>query len=326
MRVKIKTPSRIHIALIDLNGEIGRVDGGVGIAIEEPYIEIRGYESEENSLSGNIVNLDRFKSVSDKFKHLTDSKASIEVLSDYRGHVGMGSGTQISLAIGEVYNRLFDLGLSVREIAEITGRGGTSGIGVAAFEKGGFIVDGGHSTKEKAGFTPSSASKASPPPVISRQDFPSWRIVAVTPDLTGSSGADEVSLFERHCPVPVEDVRKISHLILMKMIPSVMESNLDDFGDSLWNIQGLGFKKAEIDQYGSVIWDALKELRELTPAVGMSSTGPTIYAITDSDGNATGIQKVAVSYFQDKGLDCEKIITTARNKGADIDVEGEVVE
>lgn len=319
MGIKIRTPSRIHLTLIDLNGEIGRVDGGAGIAIDEPHIEITGNKSDENSLVGNVVNLDRFKSVSKKFKHLTGNNASIEVLSDYRGHIGMGSGTQISLAIGEVYNTLFDLNLSVREIAELTGRGGTSGIGVAAFETGGFIVDGGHSTKEKPGFTPSSASKASPPSVISRQDFPTWRVVAVTPDLTGFSGADEVSLFEKHCPVPIEDVRKVSHLILMKMIPSVMESDLDEFGDSLWSIQGLGFKKAEVDQYGSMIWDALKNLRELTPAVGMSSTGPTIYAITDT--NAEDIQKYAVKYFQDKGLDCEKIITTARNKGADIEVE-----
>lgn len=319
MGIKIRTPSRIHLTLIDLNGEIGRVDGGAGIAIEEPHIEIRGSKSGEDSLSGNIVNLDRFKSVSQRFKRFTGNNASIEVLSDYKSHVGMGSGTQISLAIGEVYNRLFGLNLSVKGIAEITGRGGTSGIGVAAFQSGGFIVDGGHPTREKKGFTPSSASKASPPPVISRQDFPSWKIVAVTPELTGSSGADEVSLFEEHCPVPIEDVRKVSHLILMKMIPSVMESNLDDFGSSLWEIQSLGFKRVEVDQYGSMVWDVLKKLKELTPAVGMSSTGPTIYAITDT--NSKEIQKYAVKYFQDKGLDCEKIITSARNKGADIEVE-----
>lgn len=319
MRIKIKTPSRVHLTLIDLNGEIGRVDGGVGIAIEYPHIEIRGSESVENSLSGNIVNVERFKSIMEKFERFTGHKASIEVLSDYKGHVGMGSGTQISLAIGEVFNRLFNLNLSVREIAEITGRGGTSGIGVAAFEKGGFIVDGGHSTKEKTGFTPSSASKASPPPVISHQGFPPWKIVVVTPDLTGFSGADEVNLFEKHCPVPVEDVKKISHLILMKMIPSIMESNLDDFGDSLWKIQSLGLKKIELDQYKNLMWDVLKNLRELTPAVGMSSTGPTIYAVTDT--NSRDIQKYALNYFQDEGLNCEKIITTAKNKGADIGVE-----
>ncbi|MFO7968251.1 MAG: beta-ribofuranosylaminobenzene 5'-phosphate synthase [Archaeoglobaceae archaeon] len=326
MGIKIRTSSRIHLTLIDLNLEVGRVDGGAGIAIEEPHIEITGNKSEEDSLTGNIVNLDRFRSVSNKFKHLTGHNASIEVLSDYRSHVGMGSGTQISLAIGEVYNRIFDLNLSVREIAEITGRGGTSGIGVAAFQSGGFIVDGGHSTKEKKGFTPSSASKASPPPVISRQDFPPWKIVVVTPELSGFSGGDEVSLFEKYCPVPVEDVRKISHLILMKMIPSIMENDLDDFGDSLWNIQGLGFKKAEVDQYGNMIWDVFRNLRELTPAVGMSSTGPTVYAITETNANAKNIQKYAAKYFQNMGLNCEKIITTARNKGADIDVEGELVE
>ncbi|MEZ5334482.1 MAG: hypothetical protein R2741_04185 [Methanolobus sp.] len=41
-------------------------------------------------------------------------------------------------------NELYNLGKSVRELAIAVGRGGTSGIGVASFEMGGFIVDGGH--------------------------------------------------------------------------------------------------------------------------------------------------------------------------------------
>jgi beta-ribofuranosylaminobenzene 5'-phosphate synthase len=36
--VVIKTPSRIHLTLMDLAGYGGRLDGGVGIALEEPNI------------------------------------------------------------------------------------------------------------------------------------------------------------------------------------------------------------------------------------------------------------------------------------------------
>ena len=32
-RVVIQTPSRLHIGLLDLNGEIGRIDGGLGLGL-----------------------------------------------------------------------------------------------------------------------------------------------------------------------------------------------------------------------------------------------------------------------------------------------------
>ena len=86
----------------------------------------------------------------------------------YPSHSGLGSGTQLSLAAGKLISKMNDLDLTASEIASIVGRGGTSGIGVAAFDKGGFIVDGGHNKAEKPGFLPSSASHASPPPIIAR--------------------------------------------------------------------------------------------------------------------------------------------------------------
>jgi beta-ribofuranosylaminobenzene 5'-phosphate synthase len=208
--------------------------------------------------------------------------------------------------------------MTTRKIAGVTGRGGTSGIGVAAFEKGGFIVDGGHSIKEKKGFLPSSASKATPPPIISRQNFPDWKIVVVIPELMGFSGTREINLFERCCPIAIEDVRRITHLILMKLLPSIVEWDLDEFGEAIWSIQHLGFKRAEIDQYGGLIWRALELARGLAPAVGMSSTGPAIYAITDA--NPKSVVKTCVRYFEENGLKCRGVITKARNRGADIEV------
>lgn len=39
-RIVIKTPSRLHFGLIDMNGEIGRIDGGIGLALESPHTSI----------------------------------------------------------------------------------------------------------------------------------------------------------------------------------------------------------------------------------------------------------------------------------------------
>ena len=35
-KITVITPSRIHMALIDLNGGLGRVDGGIGLSLASP--------------------------------------------------------------------------------------------------------------------------------------------------------------------------------------------------------------------------------------------------------------------------------------------------
>ena len=48
-KVKVRTPSRLHTTLLDLNGKLGRVDGGVGMALEDPNITLE-MESIESGL------------------------------------------------------------------------------------------------------------------------------------------------------------------------------------------------------------------------------------------------------------------------------------
>ncbi len=312
--MRIKTPSRIHITLIDLNGSIGRIDGGVGLALEEPNVEIKARESDAIEIGGRGYNLDRFRLVAEKMSQRFGGGIRIEVVSDYKPHVGLGSGTQISLAVGRAFSELHALHLSTREIAELTGRGGTSGIGVAAFDYGGFIVDGGHSRREKKDFLPSSASKAKPAPLIARHDFPDWKVVIAVPELTGFYGRREVDLFQEVCPIPLEEVRELSHLILMKLLPGIVESDFDAVAASIRRIQQIGFKRAEVDQYGDLIRNCLN----LAECAGMSSTGPTVYAFADTD--ARTVARDFSSYFAERGFECEVVVTRARNRGAEVDV------
>lgn len=311
----MRTPSRVHITLIDLNGSIGRVDGGVGLALKEPFIELRAKESDGIVVKGSAINFDRFRLSAENMAKVCKTGIEIEILSDYDSHIGLGSGTQISLAVGKAFSELYELNLTTRQIAEIMGRGGTSGIGVAVFEYGGFIVDGGHSKKEKGEFLPSSASKAKPAPIIARHDFPAdWDIVVAVPELKGFSGKREVNLFQQYCPVPLEDVRELCHIILMKMLPSVVEVDLDGFGEAVMRIQELGFKKVEIDQYNDLIRNCLS----LADCIGMSSTGPAVYAVTDS--NAKSIARNIKGYFAERGFGCSIYVTKARNRGVEIEI------
>ena len=315
MRVRVRTPSRIHITLIDLNGSIGRVDGGVGLTLDSPGVEIVARESDGVAVKGKAENIERFESVARKFADRFGGGIEIEVISDYPAHVGLGSGTQVCLAVGSAYCTLHGIEMSVRKIAALTGRGGTSGIGIAAFERGGLIVDGGHSTVEKAGFLPSSFSRARPAPVISRLEFPEeWDIYLFIPEGKGFHGMREKDLFEKNTPVPLDDVRELSHIILMKLLPSVAEQDLDGFAEAIYRIQHLGFKRAEVMQYGELITGLIEELRNYG-AAGMSSTGPTVYFVGERDGVRAGRD-----YFSEKGVEVGVVKTKARNRGADIEV------
>lgn len=38
MELLIQTPSRLHLSLLDLNGSLGRIDGGVGLTLKKPSL------------------------------------------------------------------------------------------------------------------------------------------------------------------------------------------------------------------------------------------------------------------------------------------------
>lgn len=326
----IETPSRLHITLIDLNGTIGRIDGGVGLTIEEPklILEARSQDEgldilfkESQSLSEELMKDYRDK-IENTFRKITDflkvdSGFKFEVKKAYPAHSGLGSGTQLSLAAAKLILNLNDYNMNASQIAKIVGRGGTSGIGVRAFDHGGFIVDGGHKIDEKPDFLPSSASKALPAPLIARYNFPQdWNVILAIPNVpAGASGQKEVNIFQDCCPVELGEVQKLSHLILMKMMPSVVEKDLDSFGSAVNEIQDIGFKKIEVEFQDTIINEIIENMRDAgAVGVGMSSFGPTIYAVTDTD--TKNISKVAQSTMKEVGG--KVIATKAKNSGAEI--------
>ena len=249
-RVIVETPSRIHVSLIDMHGGSGRVDGGIGITLDDPRILLEARQSPTCEVSGcDSKTSGQIKDIAASVLEgiHAGSSVAITVRNLYPGHIGLGSGSQLALATAQAICSLYGRTLTVPELAQLTGRGGTSGIGTAAFETGGFIIDGGHRFgpgQEKQVFAPSSASKGvPPPPVIARHAFPpDWRILLAIPDLpAGASGSHEVDIFRKHCPVPLDEVQALCHEVVMRMLPALVEHDLDRFGSSINAIQNLGF-------------------------------------------------------------------------------------
>ncbi len=310
--LKITTPSRLHITLIDMNASRGRVDGSIGLTLDKPTIIIKAESSDSIEVTGSSEHTKRMRNSAGLL--LPEGEGiRINIERDYPSHIGLGSGTQAALAAGMAVNRLYDLGLSVYDIAVKVGRGGTSGIGVSAFESGGFILDGGHKFGEKKGFLPSSASRLPPAPVLLRKDFPDWGIVVAVPQQKGASLKTEVNIFQKVCPVPLREVEELSHIILMQLLPALVEEDIVTFGISINAIQNLGFKKREVElqPVSKELMQALKDGGAY--GAGMSSFGPTVYAFGEDTGN---LMKIAGEFLGENG---QVFITKARNEGARIE-------
>ncbi len=327
IRVLVDAPSRIHITLLDMNGASGRVDGGVGVTLDEPGcvldarkgtgIEVRGGDEEAR------------RRVAEAARVVTEGLglpggAEIALHTTARQHAGLGSGTQIALATAAALCRLYDRDVRVSDLARVVGRGGTSGIGTAAFEQGGFILDGGHrfgTPGAKQDFRPSAASRGiTPPPVLARHSFPDdWRILLVTPNTgAGAHGEGEVDIFRTHCPVPLDEVRELCHEVLMRMIPGLVEHDLDLFGSAINRTQALGFKKVEVAMQHPVVPSLLEATVQAGAAgAGLSSFGPTVYAVGDS--GMADVARAATEILGDR--EGSVLLTQARNCGAIVRTE-----
>jgi beta-ribofuranosylaminobenzene 5'-phosphate synthase len=293
--IKITTPSRLHITLIDMNGEIGRLDGGAGLTLSSPNIKVTAEEADGIRIEGLQGFADRMRKAAENL--LPEGKGiKINVEELIPAHVGFGSGTQSALAAAAAVNELYGLGKSVRELAFAVKRGGTSGIGVTAFENGGFIVDGGHKFKDKGAFMPSAASRVPPGPILFREDFPDWNIVVAVPNEKGMHDQEEIDIFKKFCPLPIEEVREVAHVVLMKMMPAVIEEDIENFGASVNHLQTVGFNKRESLIWPNFVKNIASFMRTRSYGAAVSSFGPVFTPLSTI--------KQKAGYFKLKSRKC----------------------
>ncbi|MBI2979640.1 MAG: beta-ribofuranosylaminobenzene 5'-phosphate synthase [Chloroflexi bacterium] len=320
--VRIAFPSRLHLGLIDLNGEIGRIDGGTGITLEDPQTVI--YAKKNNRLEVEYppdpaVAKRAYEGAQAVIQRYDLPPAKIVIEERPLVHVGLGSGTQLMVGVAKVLCHLAGRSVSAAELGSVVNRGGTSGIGVASIEHGGFILDGGHKFRadgvanSKSEYTPSSAVRGlMPPPVLAHYDFPDWDILICIPTGEQTAGIHEVQIFKVVCPVPLSEVQTICHLILLKMLPAILERDLESFGSALEETQKYGFKKFEFRAQSHNILqckDFLKQNGGI--GVGMSSWGAAIFAFGE---DLSDLEQKA-RRFLDKNMGGTCFITHANNTG-----------
>lgn len=289
---RISTPSRLHFTLIDMNGEIGRMDGGLGLSIQHPGVSfdfgpqdrtvVRGGVPKEQELV--LAEIAAGSAILD-----VEPNIEIAIRRMIPPHQGLGSGTQIRLAVLSALNQRFGLNRSPSELAAISTRGGTSGIGTSAFGCGGLLLDGGHSTGvQKKAFAPSRfATEAGQPPLLLRTDFPAtWGVVLFTPSRhRGLSGRDELDFMLANTPIPLDEVQSTSHIILMLLLPALREVDLGTFGSGVSALQDVGWKRRHWIRPDTEPLRSVKAGFDATAGIhgcGLSSTGATLFGFFDA--------------------------------------------
>ncbi len=319
MKLTIKTPSRLHMGLIDLRGDLGRAFGSIGVGIQYPNIVLTAEESDRLVVEGEQA--ERFKAFAERFIKAVNAKVKckITVEKTIPMHVGLGSGTQSALGVASLISKINNLRVSVEEAAVLTGRASISSVGIGVFKYGGFIVDAGHKVDQ---WERSKKERKSVAPIVFRHPFPKdWLfVVAVTEESRGLSGEEEKKAFDT-LPTPRKEwAVDICRLVHLNLIPALIERDIDTFGKALTKIQiltGKCFEKIQGGIYASRLAEesCRKMLEAGAKAVGQSSWGPTVYALVQGVKEA---RKVALSLEPLLGSEFNKkvFVTAAANRGA----------
>lgn len=307
--IRIETPARLHLGLLDTNGGLGRLYGSIGVAIQKPNIALQAAPAEGLIVEG--LESERIAIFARRFldRYPIPGGAHLSLKEHIPNHVGLGSGTQLALAVGSALAQLGGWELSPQEIAMATGRGTHSGIGIAAFQSGGFVLDGGHRTAAPGdrGGSLVSEEKWEVPPVLMRHPFPDnwWFVVAIPEVEAGISGESENTAFRTLPRAPESLVERISWLILMKLLPSLVEQDITNFGQALTEIQNLVgdcFAAVQGGRFANTISHQLiRRMKEWgAEGSGQSSWGPAVYGLVQGEDQALQLVKAVQEFLSRK--------------------------
>ncbi|MGC8470487.1 MAG: hypothetical protein ACP5NI_11320, partial [Acetobacteraceae bacterium] len=159
-------PARLHLGFLDLNGGLGRRFGSLGITLEAPTTRLVLTAAAQESVRGPDAARARPLLARATAAEGLATPLALTIVEAIPAHAGLGSGTQLALAIAAAAARLAGHPAEAARLAAGLDRGARSGIGIAAFAAGGVILDGGRGPATEV------------PPVIARLAFPpAWRIL-----------------------------------------------------------------------------------------------------------------------------------------------------
>lgn len=313
--VTVETGSRLHFGPLTNGLSRGRLFGGIGMMIDVPRLSLKVRRAARDCIDCPPQHAEKVKRVLQRVRVSYDKLGPIElkVEAETELHSGLGTGTQLSVAIVEGMLRLAGEISTPTRLFELSDRGKRSALGIHGFVRGGFLLDGGKRDPGSLGT------------LLARLEVPEeWRILLITPtDCSGLSGEAEAAAFQDLQAMPLSTTSELSRLVLLEILPALSEKDCSAFASAL-------------HEYGALVGDYFSEIqggryahpamRELVPwlrernvlGTGQTSWGPTMFAFFENGADANDI---AESIDSDPRWDgCTIRIARPLNRGAKIEV------
>ncbi|XSG82727.1 MAG: beta-ribofuranosylaminobenzene 5'-phosphate synthase family protein [Methyloligella sp. ZOD6] len=278
--VSVTTRARLHFGFFDPSGQGAQPFGSFGLGLDRPVTALRLTRAENLTVSG--PESERASAYLTRLADLSgrDCNFSLQIDSAIPSHSGLGSGTQLALAVGAAFAHIEGLALTPREIASTLDRGRRSGIGIGTFAHGGVVIDDGPSGGDL-------------PVVLARADFPeTWRVMLIfDPDCKGLHGSNELEAFATAPAFPDAESARLKQRSLHSALPALADGSFDRFCETIGHLQSVMGVYFAPYQGGPLVSEkvsaAVHWLRsEGYKGVGQSSWGPTGYAILPSEQDA----------------------------------------
>ncbi len=319
MRTIVEAGARLHLGFLDLNGACGRRYGSIGVALEQPRCTV---EASPAPAAGGAATAEPVEAIQARLgPDLGADAVTVRLVEAIPPHAGFGAGTQLALAVALAASRAAGRPLPIRELARRLGRGQRSGIGVAAFERGGLVIDAGHPAEEGHGAAAEERDGPEPPPVIFQHPLPDdWCFVLATPHAaSGLSGRAEERAFRDLPPMDAERVGRICRLTLMQVAPAVLTGDIRSFGAAITEIQeavGEYFAPYQGGRFASPTGCEVTDFARARGAcgVGQSSWGPTVFALVQGERAARALADALRGAFGERLVWVD--VSRARNRGA----------
>jgi len=309
--VRIIAPAHLHAGNPDLSGDMGRLFGTLGFAIEYPYLEVE-IETSEKDKANDKDALRFLERLREKYEF---PPVKIEIKHYIPKWVGLGFHTTLALTLGLGINRIYNLGLSLEDIALTVRRGLITALGFYAVKLGGFIVEGGFPVNKREKVVP---------PLIFRENIPeNWFFVVAIPE-TPRKDLEEVRRVEDEIltnlkKMPPELADRLSRIVLMKILPAFVERDIKAFGEGLYQFNNL-LGKFWSDYQESIyccelVSEGIKVMLEDAYCACQSSWGPTFYGLVDDRHKAEIVRDKIKKLFEENGDSGEVFITKAIIQG-----------
>lgn len=283
--VVIRTGSRLHFGLLADRPVAGRQFGGLGVMIASPGWDV----------SLEVAAEDHIEFTDDVRKHCPDvgqriqtaltrwresssqvpKPVAIGVTASIPAHRGLGSGTQLALAVARGLDVLTADGqASVAELARRTGRGVRSAVGTWGFESGGLLFDGGKTERCDIGT------------LVCRVSFPDdWRFVLISRQKgIGLSGDAELAAFHDLPGIPPETTERLCRIAAMECVPAIREHDFERASSALTkygNAAGEYFVPVQGGVFADPVMEQLRPVLSEFGVTGLAQTswGPTCAAL-----------------------------------------------